>query len=445
MRNLILSTLSILALLMYPISLSAQLAIIPSPDFDTDGEIGFADFLIFTEQFGFSEGDEGYEARFDLNGNGEIGFADFLIFVDNFGKDKSLFFTDPGIYNDNVFVLPVQEDIADLWTPDKRPPLRDYAVRFYEFFKDEFDFLMVVPALPDRKLDSESFSGAYYNRVSNDVEGIGLSIFSRASLYGSAGQLQGMIFFAFGWWERSENSRFTAELPLHELMHRWANHIVRTTDPSHWGFSSANGSIGGFDIAKLVDLGDGRYSIRDAKGKQPYPTGGLRPYSPVELYLAGFIPPEEVPDLWVAEDAEWVYENGWIHVKADDGGFVFTASRVKTYTIEDIIALHGPRVPDHTQSQKDFRAAVILLTNEKYPVHSSVLARLSASISWFSYPGYPPPPIGPYQEINRHNFYKETVGLGTITMDGLSQLQRSAGAKRPVPSSVGTSPPPIIE
>ena len=31
-----------------------------------------------------------------------------------------------------------------------------------------------------------------------------------------------------------------------------------------------------------------------------------RRYSPIELYVAGLIPAEEVPDLWVGEDVEFV-------------------------------------------------------------------------------------------------------------------------------------------
>ena len=45
----------------------------------------------------------------------------------------------PQIYNDNVFILPVTEDIAAT-----ELPLWDYAARFYERFDDEFDFLVFV-------------------------------------------------------------------------------------------------------------------------------------------------------------------------------------------------------------------------------------------------------------------------------------------------------------
>ena len=57
-----------------------------NPDFDGDGVIGFADFLLFVAYFGLSQGDEGYDARFDLDGDGTIGFGDFLVFVNAFGK-----------------------------------------------------------------------------------------------------------------------------------------------------------------------------------------------------------------------------------------------------------------------------------------------------------------------------------------------------------------------
>ncbi|MDE3001421.1 MAG: hypothetical protein OXU79_20275 [Gemmatimonadota bacterium] len=59
------------------------------PDFDGDGTVDFSDFSQFAAKFGQSEGDDGYETRFDLNGDGEIGFSDFVSFSKNFGKKFS--------------------------------------------------------------------------------------------------------------------------------------------------------------------------------------------------------------------------------------------------------------------------------------------------------------------------------------------------------------------
>ena len=62
-------------------------AAVPFPDFDGDGTVGFGDFVKFSTQFGFNQGDDGYDERYDLNGDGSIGFADFAIFAQHFGKD----------------------------------------------------------------------------------------------------------------------------------------------------------------------------------------------------------------------------------------------------------------------------------------------------------------------------------------------------------------------
>ena len=61
----------------------------PNPDFDGDGTVGFADFLLFVAQFGLSQDDEAYQARYDLDRDGTIGFGDFLIFANAFGKEGS--------------------------------------------------------------------------------------------------------------------------------------------------------------------------------------------------------------------------------------------------------------------------------------------------------------------------------------------------------------------
>ena len=58
-------------------------------DFDGDGTVGFSDFVRFAAQFGLSEGDREYDARFDLDGNGAIGFSDFLIFAGAFGNSTA--------------------------------------------------------------------------------------------------------------------------------------------------------------------------------------------------------------------------------------------------------------------------------------------------------------------------------------------------------------------
>ncbi len=58
-------------------------------DFNGDGAVNYADYLLFVAAYGTSEGDEGYDAQMDLNGDGTINIPDFLIFVDHYEGDAS--------------------------------------------------------------------------------------------------------------------------------------------------------------------------------------------------------------------------------------------------------------------------------------------------------------------------------------------------------------------
>ena len=64
----------LIALLIQPVSAA------PSPDFDESGVVDITDFLLFVSVFGSREGQERYDAKYDLNGDGEIGIGDFLLF-----------------------------------------------------------------------------------------------------------------------------------------------------------------------------------------------------------------------------------------------------------------------------------------------------------------------------------------------------------------------------
>ena len=60
-----------------------------TPDFNRDGMVNFADFLVFGDQYGARQGDGRYEAKYDLDSDGAIGFGDFLIFGNSYGQDVS--------------------------------------------------------------------------------------------------------------------------------------------------------------------------------------------------------------------------------------------------------------------------------------------------------------------------------------------------------------------
>ncbi len=68
------------------VRVSLQLgSVAPTPDFDGDGMVGFADFVQLVNVFGSRRGDGKYQAKYDLDSDGEIGFSDFVIFTNDFG------------------------------------------------------------------------------------------------------------------------------------------------------------------------------------------------------------------------------------------------------------------------------------------------------------------------------------------------------------------------
>ena len=297
------------------------------------------------------------------------------------------------IYNDNVVILPISED--HLASDELR--LRECVEDFYAHFKDEFDFLMFLSNLEHTEYRARGYLGRYFG-IRNDVHGIGEPI--RAS----ERQLQGFMHFSYYF--------AVANGPtLHELMHRWANEVVVPEFQPHWGLTSADGILGGFDIDHLVDNGDGTYYVTE-----DFSVAGealnSKPFSPIELYLAGFVAAESVPDLLVMEGARILYDDEGRVRYTEDGFRLLGADEVASYSIEDLVAEHGWREPSHINAQRDFRAAAILLVDPQRPATKERLDLISANVAWFSNPGW--------DDASGFNFYEATGGRGTMKMDDLN-------------------------
>ncbi len=57
-----------------------------SADFNGDGSVDFSDFIAFAQNFGRNDGDDNYDAKFDLTGDDRVDFSDFIAFAQQFGK-----------------------------------------------------------------------------------------------------------------------------------------------------------------------------------------------------------------------------------------------------------------------------------------------------------------------------------------------------------------------
>ena len=345
-----------------------------------------------------SEGDTNFRIE------NRVSSGTYYIKVESYGSNTGSYIVNatlsvrPEIYNDNLVILSIDGLLAEA----DSTYLYDYTRIVYEWFDDVFDYILFFMAG-----DHIDYFGVYgeFAPVSIDTQGIGKTYDYFNPAYGSAGKLRGALFFPY-------DRALLYGPSLHELMHDWANYVVSTGWVGHWGFSSANGQLGGFDLATLVDLGDGRYTT--TKGFGPFANNGNSvPYSEIELYLAGLLAPEEVPDLRVGQNARWLLDENDSLVTSEYGTGIFTAESFKVYTIDDIIAENGPRIPDWTQSQKHFQAMAVLLVDQNHPVSAEQKQSMSEQVSTFSYRGY--------DQSDLFNYYEATGGRGSITMDGLSR------------------------
>ncbi len=63
-------------------------ATLPTPDFDGNGRVNFADFMALASKMGSVQGRGSYEVKYDLDGDGVIGMGDFRILLSQFGDGK---------------------------------------------------------------------------------------------------------------------------------------------------------------------------------------------------------------------------------------------------------------------------------------------------------------------------------------------------------------------
>jgi tetratricopeptide (TPR) repeat protein len=232
-------------------------------------------------------------------------------------------------------------DDGTLFTSRGSPPIDVHRVarRFYRYYEDDYDFLIVRSAL-------ELIGDAHgvHRRVRNDIDGIGVEVFDNSSCCGHTRRLKGIMYINFS----------LMGATLHELAHQWANRLESFAGSrGHWHYSDVDGILGGLST-QIVDLGDDRFLM----SANPEASAWCGKYAPLELYLMGLVPPAAVPPTRVLRGVEGVTYS------AHEGGWVVSAESLQTVTIDDIIGQEGPRVPDHASSQKTFRAATIVVSPE---------------------------------------------------------------------------------
>lgn len=201
--------------------------------------------------------------------------------------------------------LPLSAEEFGFWnrttinSPEGQVALKALTERVYGQFQDEFDFITVLmnnDAVPPGMPTGE------YSHVKNDVTGIGLGMFDNTAAFHSAGKLQGISFL----YKKKYLSTSTYGPILHEMTHRWANWVVPSSYPGHWG-------------AELGIQGQ----LNDVSAN----------YADIELYLMGLMDASEMTD----------------------------PASLDAYGL--IPADQKPRVPTAADAQKQFRVLLLILSD----------------------------------------------------------------------------------
>lgn len=284
--------------------------------------------------------------------------------------------------------------------------------KFYSYYQDSFDLITIVSNVPfeDQDLTKVGYAGATYVVRSPNI-GTSTLRTDSGKRFHSQQTLKGIIHLP-------ARNLLVSGPTLHEIMHLWVKNleILPTGIKDHWGFSNVYGQLGGFDRRKFKVLGNDQYSAGNfginSNG------GNSVPYSPLELYLAGLVTSDEVPDTWVLEDGQWLSENG--STKRDQSGYpIFTGRESSRWSIEDIISRLGNRVPNHENSQRSFQMAVILVGNDRYPVTEEDIKMVSRHINLFCRQSSLRDLQG-YEKI--YNFWEATGGRAILNADSLHQF-----------------------
>lgn len=237
-------------------------------------------------------------------------------------------------------------------------PRQAIAKEFFRLHKDEYDFLVVFSNFDFTMPDEDA--GAFYMGVKNDVKGIARELFDYSGLFGSNGKLQGTVDMGNISKLTTDpmDAQFEATFRLlgHEVMHRWGAYVsfrdssgtvstgLLSGDHSHWSFlldTKASLLYGN----QWQDNGNGTFTSVAAEDY----------YSPLDLYLMGMYDKSQVPAMLLINNPEIDPSR-----QPEVGSAV--SGNATTVSIDQIIAAEGERVPNATQSQKEFKTAFILIT-----------------------------------------------------------------------------------
>lgn len=227
----------------------------------------------------------------------------------------------------------------------------NFLKKFYETHDDKYDFLAVFP-------QKEMKTNSYYP-VNFNVKGIGNDNVVTKNQYTSK-LLTIPILDFYRTYKATSTVYYTLlnGVLFHEIGHQWCCNIdgVYGAPQGHWtnNLDLFNGNIDKFD-----PQGYAHWVIKDNK-EFCIDQGTASKFSNLTLYLMGLVGSENVLPIKVHEFEKKEgndYYNTWGPSCGEDHKFTNT----REVTIKDIITKNGVRIPDYTQSQKDFTISFVVV------------------------------------------------------------------------------------
>jgi hypothetical protein len=298
--------------------------------------------------------------------------------------------------------------------------------KLYSVLPDAFDIALVMAGMQIVRPKDLAENVPYDVLVSNAVQHNGVGPHDDTVKFGSSGRLKSVVYHSFG----------DISISTHEIGHTWGMNLGASLGLvesygsnvlNHW---SPLTDIGGQMGAYYSD-GAGHYGHFRYNGGETWSftlNTQWEPYSPLELYAMGMIPPEEVPPVHILQSPNLTDLDR------------ITAASYKTVTIHQIQdAEGGVRAPSAKDSQKDFTLAFLVTQDTAY----NDAAYAFFSLMSYTLMGKDPPNAQTYFS----SFYWATGGRGTLNSRLPVDLADPAllpGMAAPAPSATITPTPTMM-
>jgi len=230
---------------------------------------------------------------------------------------------------------------------------------FREKFGDDYDFINFYLDIDSGVVNM----GNAQTMIYNDVAGIGKPALNNRADWGTNRLLA--VF---------HHCHFNLRTLLHEFAHQWCSYVNYRLDKDgpaqtllhqdfvgasgqeqlHWGrWPEKRATCMDYDYGEWVHNVDGTFQ-RVVHDPDDPTNDSWFGFCPLDLYLMGLIPPEEVPPFLIVRNPQ---------PGLDDGTGPYQADAV-SIGIENIRFQEGDRAPDYRQSQRVFHQAVIVCTRQ---------------------------------------------------------------------------------